>query len=79
MVVHENYKQRFYKTFYKPFIGNNYIANLNASKDLMNMLKKWYQKFLYIKIIFYLINIVSPEKTHFEFNFFNNPNLKISW
>lgn len=50
MVVHENYKQGFIKPFTNLFIGNNYVANLNASKDLMNMVEKnGIKNFLYIK------------------------------
>ena len=34
-VVHEDYTQRFIKPFTTLFIGKNYVANLNANKELM--------------------------------------------
>lgn len=49
MVLHESYTKRFIKPFSGLFIGNNYVANLNASKDLMNEVQAYgLDKFLYI-------------------------------
>ena len=35
MVLHESYTKRFIKPFSGLFIGNNYVANVNASKEFM--------------------------------------------
>jgi PAS domain S-box-containing protein len=62
IIVDESYTKRFIKPFSGLFIGNNYIANINASKVLMDKVKeKGIDKFLNIKeyMIFedYLVTI----------------------
>ncbi|QKF73497.1 multi-sensor domain-containing response regulator c-di-GMP phosphodiesterase, RpfG family [Aliarcobacter faecis] len=50
MVVDEDYTPRFIKPFTNLFIGNNYVANINASADLIKRVEKnGLKKFLYIK------------------------------
>jgi PAS domain S-box-containing protein len=39
-VLHKDYTSRFIKPFTGLFIGNNYIANLNANKSLMQKIEK---------------------------------------
>lgn len=41
MVLHEDYKKRFIKPFTELFIEDNYVANLNASKELMKLAKDY--------------------------------------
>ena len=38
--LHEDYTKHFIKPFSELFIGNNYVANLNASKTLMQEIEK---------------------------------------
>ncbi len=38
--LHEDYTKRFIKPFTELFIGNNYVANLNASKPLMQEIEQ---------------------------------------
>lgn len=48
MVVHENYTKRFIRPFSGIFIGNNYVANLNASKKIMKKAEKYgHKKLMY--------------------------------
>jgi len=50
MIVHENYKDRFIKASSGLFIGNNYIANENASKEIMKKAELYgLQKLMYLK------------------------------
>ncbi|MDX9815124.1 MAG: PAS domain S-box protein [Sulfurimonadaceae bacterium] len=49
-VLHEDYTSRFIKPFTGLFIGKNYVANLNANKELMKKVENFgIQKFLQIK------------------------------
>ena len=49
-VLHESYTKRFIKPFSGLFIGNNYVSNLNASKELMKEVEQFgLEKFLYIQ------------------------------
>ncbi|MGM0518156.1 MAG: HD domain-containing phosphohydrolase [Campylobacterota bacterium] len=49
MLVHEDYTSRFIKPFTGLFIKNNYVANLDASKELMKKIEKnKLKEFLYI-------------------------------
>ncbi len=41
MVVHEDYTKRFIRPFSGIFIGNNYVANLDVSKDIMDKAKEF--------------------------------------
>jgi PAS domain S-box-containing protein len=50
MVLHEDYTQRFIKPFTGLFIDDNYVANLNASKELMQKVEKYgLKKLMYLK------------------------------
>ena len=50
MIAHENYTSNFIKPFSNLFIGNNYVANVNASEELIKKVEKnGIKKFLYIK------------------------------
>jgi PAS domain S-box-containing protein len=50
IVLHEKYTKRFIKPFTGLFIDNNYVANLNASKQLMKKVQKnGLKNFLYIE------------------------------
>lgn len=50
MVLHEDYTQRFIKPFSGLFVGNNYIANKNASKELMQKSQKYgLKKLMYLE------------------------------
>lgn len=50
MVLHEDYTKRFIKPFTGLFIGNNYVANLNASKEIMKKAKSYgLSKLMYLK------------------------------
>ncbi len=50
MVLHENYTKRFIKPFTGLFIGNNYIANLNASKSFMEKAENFgIKKLMYLE------------------------------
>lgn len=49
-VLHEEYTNRFIEPFTKLFIGKNYIANLNADKELMKRVENYgIDKFFRIK------------------------------
>ncbi len=49
-VLHEDYTNRFIKPFTGLFIGKNYVANLNANKELMKNVENFgIEKFLQIK------------------------------
>ena len=49
MVVHEDYTKRFIKPFSGLFIGNNYIANQNASPELIKKVEKYgLKKLMYL-------------------------------
>jgi hypothetical protein len=49
-VLHEEYTNRFIEPFTKLFIGKNYIANLNANKELMKRVENYgIDKFLKIE------------------------------
>lgn len=49
-VVHEDYSKEFIQPYSNLFIGQNYIANKNASKELIQKVEKnGLKKFLYIK------------------------------
>jgi PAS domain S-box-containing protein len=50
MVLHEDYTKRFIKPFSGLFIKNNYVANLNASKKLMQRVEQaGLERFLYLE------------------------------
>lgn len=40
-VLHKDYTSRFIKAFTGLFIGNNYVANLNANKELMKRVENY--------------------------------------
>jgi PAS domain S-box-containing protein len=49
-ILHEDYTSRFIKPFTGLFIGKNYVANLNADKELMKKVENFgIKKFLQIK------------------------------
>ncbi|MAD41255.1 MAG: response regulator receiver protein [Arcobacter sp.] len=57
VVLHEDYTKRFIKPFTGLFIENNYVANLNASKEFMNKAKNYgIKKLIYAKKPFLLDN-----------------------
>ncbi|TLP41150.1 PAS domain-containing protein [Arcobacter arenosus] len=69
MVVHEDYTTRFIKPFTSLFIGNNYVANLNASKSLMKKVKIYgLKKLMYLEkpILFdkYLVTTTQIKDIH---------------
>ena len=50
MILHEDYTKRFINPFTSLFIGNNYVANLNASKSLMKKVQLYgSKKLMYLK------------------------------
>lgn len=53
-VLHEEYTNRFIEPFTKLFIGKNYIANLNANKELMKRVEN-YGIYDFLKIKDYMI------------------------
>ena len=53
-VLHEEYTNRFIEPFTKLFIGKNYIANLNANKELMKRVEN-YGIYDFLKIEDYMI------------------------
>ena len=53
-VLHEDYTSRFIKAFTGLFIGNNYVANLNANKELMKRVEN-YGIYDFLKIKDYMI------------------------
>lgn len=53
-VLHEDYTNRFIEPFTKLFIGKNYIANLNANKELMKRVEN-YGIYDFLKIEDYMI------------------------
>lgn len=53
-VLHEDYTNRFIEPFTKLFIGKNYIANLNANKELMKRVEN-YGIYDFLKIKDYMI------------------------
>jgi PAS domain S-box-containing protein len=63
-VLHEDYTQRFIEPFSKLFIGNNYVANLNANKEIMKKVESFgIKKFLTIQnyIIFENYLVIKDE------------------
>ncbi len=69
MVLHEDYTTRFIKPFTSLFIGNNYVANLNASKSLMKKVKIYgLKKLMYLEkpILFdkYLVTTTQIKDIH---------------
>ena len=49
-ILHEDYTNRFIKPFTELFIEKNYVANLNANKELMKNVENFgIKKFLQIK------------------------------
>jgi PAS domain S-box-containing protein len=63
-ILHEDYTSRFIKPFTGLFIGKNYVANLNADKELMKKVENFgIKKFLQIKdyIIFKEYFVVKDE------------------
>jgi PAS domain S-box-containing protein len=40
-ILHEDYTQRFIEPFSKLFIGNNYVANMNANKEIMKKVENF--------------------------------------
>ena len=85
MIAHENYTSNFIKPFSNLFIGNNYVANVNASEELIKKVEKnGIKKFLYIKnyILFenYLVTTDEIKDIHggemgFFILFFDQNNL----
>ena len=53
-VLHKDYTSRFIKAFTGLFIGNNYVANLNANKELMKRVEN-YGIYDFLKIKDYMI------------------------
>ena len=88
MIAHENYTSNFIKPFSNLFIGNNYVANVNASEELIKKVEKnGIKKFLYIKnyILFenYLVTTDEIKDIHggemgFFILFFDQNNLNKS-
>lgn len=88
MVLHEDYTKRFIKPFSGLFINNNYVANLNASKELMKKVeKKGLNKFLYLEdyMIFedYLVTTDQIKDVHggemgFFIFFYNQKDIDMS-
>ena len=69
MITHEDYTNRFIKAFTGLFIGNNYVVNLNASKELMKKVENYgLKKLMYLKgnIVFeeYLVSTEQIKDVH---------------
>ncbi len=88
IVLHEDYTKRFIKPYTGLFIDNNYVANLNASKELMDLAQRHgIKKLMYLeqpKILGrYLVTTTQIKDVHggemgFGIFFFDKKNLDYS-
>lgn len=70
MVLHEDYTQRFILPYSGLFIGNNYVANKNASKEMMKKAELYgLQKLMYIQETYNIAKLSS----------YYNTNKRCSW